>query len=213
VVGSLRICAVAMVAATVAACVEEPPPRSFTEFMDDAIAREGTLIRCNEDRTATANDIECMNARRAAAAIAAQEDAEQRARLEAQSEARLAAARQRYDAQQEAARQAELAAEAAEQRAYDEQWEHGAGTGRVSPPVDSVPEAQMPPETSLPVTSSHHGSAGTASPSLEPVALPPSVRTPLTTISLPPSATIREVEPAGPVLEEVALPESARRTP
>jgi hypothetical protein len=209
----LRICAVAAASATVGACVEEPPPRSFTEFMEDAIAREGTLIRCNEDRTATASDVECMNARRAAAAIATQDDAEQRVRLEAQSEARLAAARQRYDAQKEAARQAELAAEAEAQRAYDAQFEHGTGMGAVSPSVDAASMVHTPGATSLPAT---HGSpvpAATTMPNLEPVDLPPSVRAPLTTISLPPSATVRELEPAGPTLEEIELPERARRAP
>ena len=50
--------------------------------MDDDIARDGTLARCNENRDETLNDIECANARRAAAAIALRAERERREALE-----------------------------------------------------------------------------------------------------------------------------------
>lgn len=175
------------------ACVEEPPPRSVVEFMDDSIAREGTLVRCNADREATANDIECINARRAAASLAAQADQGKQERLEAQSEARLRAARQRYDAQQAAAHEAELAAMTQEQQVYESQFveqpaEQPIGTAEVAPPPVAEP---------APVD---------AASQLEPISLPRSVAPPLTTVSLPSSAKLKEYEPPKPVLEEIVVP-------
>ena len=38
--------------------------------MEDGLARDGVLTRCNQDRDATLTDVECANARRAAAAVA-----------------------------------------------------------------------------------------------------------------------------------------------
>ena len=188
------------VGALLAACIEEPQPRSFTEFMDDGIAREGTLVRCNEDRVATANDPECVNARRAAAAIAAQEDEQQRARLEAQSEARLLAARQRDDHQQAAERQAEIAAAAEEQLAYESQWVDTSGEHEPQGTVAAPAQTPMEP-----------GSAAQV-PGLEPVALPQSVRPPLTTIGLPRGVKPIEYKPPEPKLEEIVLPSRIKPT-
>jgi hypothetical protein len=187
---------VSLTLAMLVACVEEPPPRSFVEFMDDSLAREGVLARCNADREATANDPECMNARRAAAAIAARDEAGQREHLEAQSEARLLAARQRADAQIEAERQAALAAEAERQSAYEAQFEESntvqMTAGEPEPPPVAPP---MPPEP-----------ASSSSALLEPVTLPSSVRPPLTTVTLPRGAKPIEYEAPGPRLEEIELP-------
>ena len=59
--------------------------------MDDGFARDGVLTRCNQDRDATSNDVECANARRAAAAIALEAERARAGQLERQSEgARLA---------------------------------------------------------------------------------------------------------------------------
>lgn len=188
--GALLLATVLLVA-----CVEEPLPRSFVEFMDDSLAREGVLARCNTDRAATANDIECINARRAAAAIAAQADAGQRERLEAQSEARRLAARQRADAQFAAERQAELVAEAEAQIAYEAQFER-TETPQVSVPESVVPEAApiVPAETSPSVNV------------LEPVTLPESIHPPLTTINLPRGAKPIEYQAPEPQLQEIELP-------
>ena len=187
--------------AVVAGCVNEPPPRSFTEFMEDRLAREGTLVRCNADRTATANDLECINARRAAAALAAQDDEALRGRRDAQSEARLLAARQRQAAQQEAERRAVIAAQEEEQLAYEAQWEE-----------EPVP-APAPLETeSHPVAADATQTGSVAPrPELEPITLPESIRPPLTTISLPRGAKPLVFEPTEPTLEEIVVPEHLRK--
>jgi len=102
---------------------EEPQPISFAEFMDDAIARDGTLARCNENREETLNDIECANARRAAAAIALREERARREALELESERKLAALREQVERQRAAAREAQQLADAAARAAYDAQWD------------------------------------------------------------------------------------------
>jgi hypothetical protein len=101
---------------------EEPRPRTFTEFMEDDFAREGTLARCNQDRAASAGDLECANARRAAMAIALNEERVRREELEAESERLRAELRARIAQQQEAERRAREAAEAMERLAYEAQW-------------------------------------------------------------------------------------------
>jgi ribonuclease E len=201
------------------ACVEEPPPRSFVEFMDDSLAREGVLARCNTDREATAYDVECVNARRAAAAIAAQDEPGKRERLEAQSEARLRAARQRADAQLVAERQAALAAEAEREQEYEAQFEEAqpveattAAAAQQSPlvspaavypaPVEAAPVEAAPVEAA-PVVAAP---AESTTPLLEPVTLPSSVRTPLTTVSLPRGVKPMEYAPPEPELEEIVVP-------
>ena len=83
---------------------EEPQPITFAEFMDDDIARDGTLARCNEDREATLADIECANARRAAAAIALREERARREALELESEQKLAQLRAEVERERAAAR-------------------------------------------------------------------------------------------------------------
>ena len=58
-------------AALMAACApSQPEPRSVLDFMEDGLARDGALTRCNQDRDATLTDVECANARRAAATLA-----------------------------------------------------------------------------------------------------------------------------------------------
>jgi hypothetical protein len=188
--------ALVVVAALLTACVEGRQPRSFTEFMDDSIAREGTLVRCNADRAATANDVECINARRAAATIAAQDEAERRSHLEAQSEARLLAARQRHAAQQAAERQAEIAAAVEEQLAYESQWTNASSAELGTTVVAAAPavEASTQMGSVVPV------------PSLEPIELPASARPPLTTVRLPRGVKPLEYVPPEPRLEEIVLP-------
>ncbi|HEY5623041.1 MAG TPA: EexN family lipoprotein [Gammaproteobacteria bacterium] len=108
--------------AFLAGCADEPRARSFMEFMEDSYAREGTLARCNRDREATAGDVECANARRAAQMIAAQADEARREQREAESEALLIAARERAAQEQLALEQAEAAARAEEEALYEAQW-------------------------------------------------------------------------------------------
>jgi hypothetical protein len=108
---------------------DEPPPRTFTDFMEDRIAREGTLARCEQDRTASRGDIECANARRAEAVIALREERERREESERESARKLAVLRRQIEARDEAALRAAAAEEAAKLAAYDAQWKDGAPPG------------------------------------------------------------------------------------
>jgi hypothetical protein len=126
----------------VGACVK-PEPRRFEEFMDDSIAREGTLARCNQNREDTARDIECANARRAAAAIALVKERERRVELERESERKLARLRSEIERRDRAKSQAMAAALAAAEAAYEAQWaadEDGALS------FDSAVDFVSPPE-------------------------------------------------------------------
>jgi hypothetical protein len=84
-----------LVAATVAACAPQPEPRSVLDFMDDGLARDGVLTRCNRNRDETLDDVECANARRAAATLAIEAERERAGDLERESERTLAAVRDR----------------------------------------------------------------------------------------------------------------------
>jgi len=121
----------------VAGCVEPPPPRTFNDFMEDRIAREGTLARCGEDSRATLNDIECANARRAMATIALREERERREALELESERKLAALRDQMALRERAEREAAAAAEAAAQAAYEAFWRENSPDGQ--PPSGAPP--------------------------------------------------------------------------
>lgn len=123
--GKIQLSAAAfmiVVAALLCAGCGQHEPRSFQDFMDDAIARDGALARCNEDREATLDDIECSNARRAAAAVAVAIERARSAELELQSERKLAALRDRTAIQQQAELRAAAQAKADAEAAYDAQW-------------------------------------------------------------------------------------------
>lgn len=112
-----------LIAGFIAGCSGDSRPPSYLQFMEDSIAREGTLARCNRDRQATLTVPECVNARRAAATIAARADDALREEREAASDILRVAARNRADDAQEARRRAEAAARAAAAAAYEAQWE------------------------------------------------------------------------------------------
>ena len=59
--------------------------------MDDGLARDGVLTRCNQNREETLTDEECVNARRAAATLALQAERGRAAELEQRPEARRVA--------------------------------------------------------------------------------------------------------------------------
>jgi hypothetical protein len=65
---------VPLLAAVLAACAPKPEPRTVSDFMDDGFAREGVLTRCDQNREETLNDVECINARRAAATLEQQSE-------------------------------------------------------------------------------------------------------------------------------------------
>ncbi len=122
-----------------AACVEEPPPRSITEFVENPMMLEAAMIRCAQNRSETRYDAECVNARQAVARVQAREEAARKAALEAESERKRRALRRTQEAAAEARRRAERAREEAEYVA-----EYGIeplDTGEAS---DSMPDGNLP---------------------------------------------------------------------
>jgi hypothetical protein len=123
-------------AACVSACDEPPVARTYIDFLNDPIVREGVLLRCNQDRDASATDPECADARRAAETVAARQDEAQRKQLELESERKREALRAGLAAEQERQRLAEEAARAAAEAAYDAQWQ--APVDAAATPADSA---------------------------------------------------------------------------
>jgi len=105
--------------------------------MEDGLAREGVLARCNQDRQASHADEECANARRAAATLAAAGETERSASLEKESERKLNALRDRQVRQQQAEQDAEVAAKAAADAAYEAQWHEKNAAGASEPISDA----------------------------------------------------------------------------
>lgn len=96
--------------------------------MDDRIAREGVIARCDLDPGAAQNDLECANARRAAATVALREERARREELERESERKLRELRAQFERREQAAREAVAAAARAAEEAYEAQW-HGDAAG------------------------------------------------------------------------------------
>lgn len=106
--------------------------------MDDGLARDGVLTRCNQDRDATLNDVECANARRAAAMIALEAERARAGQREQESETTLLALRER-DARVAAAEEQRAAAvRAAAEAAYEARWPDSPGARA---PADAAPAA------------------------------------------------------------------------
>jgi len=125
---------VAVIGGVLAGC-QKPEPRSYTFFMEDRIARDGILVRCESNPQQALNDIECANAQRAAAEIALQAERARAAELEAESERRMEAFRSQLAESERQAREAALRAIREELEAYEAQFR--------SPdevPVDAAPE-------------------------------------------------------------------------
>jgi hypothetical protein len=135
--------AVALLALCVVACDQpRPRPRTFADFTEDRVAREGTLARCNADREATLDDIECANARRAQSAIALSRERARREQLERESEQRIAALTAQIAERERLAQEQVLAAEKAAKEAYEAMWHEqqgaaGSASGQSAAAVDS----------------------------------------------------------------------------
>ena len=129
-----RFAGVLAATAWVAACQQPNRPRTYEFFMEDGLAREGVLARCNQDRNASVDDQECENARRAAAAVGATGEHERTQNYERESSRKLEQLRDRAARQEQAEQQAAAAAKAAEKDAYEAQWrdKNTAGAGPIS---------------------------------------------------------------------------------
>jgi hypothetical protein len=118
-----RTVAVFFVLSLVGACGEEPPPPTVTEFMEDPILLEATIVRCGQDRSATRYDEECVNARDAVDRIAAAREQERRKELEAESERKRQALRRAQEAAADARRRVHEAQKRREEAAYYGEFE------------------------------------------------------------------------------------------
>ena len=121
----------------------EPPPRTVTEFLENEHLLEAAMVRCNQDRSRSKYNQECINAREAVNRIEAREEEARRRELEARSEAKRRALRRTQQAQAEARRRA---AEAQRRR---EEAEYLAQFG-VLPPTDGADGGTLP-EGNLPI--------------------------------------------------------------
>ena len=140
----------------------EPELRSFNFFMEDKIAREGTILRCDASPEESQSDIECANARRADATIALELERARIAELERESERRIQELSRRIDERERLAREAALEAVRAERERYEELWrermqESGDSTGTAG--GASAANDASEPAASEP-TATGEGSAG-----------------------------------------------------
>lgn len=120
--------------ALTAGCIEEPPPRSVTEYMSNPIMLEAAVVRCAQNRAESKYDPECINAREAVKLIEAKEEANRRADLEAQSKRKRDALRRTQRAAAEARRRT------AEARRTREEADYIAQFGETPPPQDGESE-------------------------------------------------------------------------
>ena len=147
-IAAARVAGLLTVAVWLVACDKPTKPRSFEFFMEDGLAREGVLARCNQDRRATAGDEECENARKAAMTLAAAGDKERSVNLEKESERKLSALRDHQVRQQRAEQDAVATAKAAADAAYEAQWREknsqsgAAGAEPISDAEDRVVERE-----------------------------------------------------------------------
>ena len=209
-----RTLLVAVGAFLVTGCVEEPKPRSYQEFMEDPIARDGTLLRCNQDREGTAGDLGCVNARRAASTSAARAAAARAEQLEAESDIQREALRNRVGVQQLAALRAAEEAKRVEEASYDAQWTNESQTSNpvagssVGAPIPAPPLATGQPEigqlSSVSPERQHPEEPGITERDRLSYIEMPLIESPVTKalaeLKLPPIATRRELQPQLEVL-------------
>jgi hypothetical protein len=128
----------------VAACSEEPPPTSVSEFMESPRLLEATMVRCAQNRTETKYMPECVNARDAVNRLERVEERSRRESLELQSERKRQALRRTQEAAASARRRADeeqrRRAEAEYLGIFEELPADSNGSGVVQPaPMDSAP--------------------------------------------------------------------------
>jgi hypothetical protein len=114
-------CAIVGLCLALAAC-EEPRPRTFADFTEDPIARDGTLARCKQHAEQSLNDIECSNASRAAQAIALREERRKREAFEVESRRQIEDLKRQIVERERIAREEALSEARAEREAYEALW-------------------------------------------------------------------------------------------
>lgn len=135
----------------VAACSDEPAPRTVQEFLDEPIVLEAAMVRCSQNRDQTRYEPECVNARQAVSILEAKEERERAEQFEAQFERKREALRRTQAAAAEARRRATEAERRRREAEYLAQFgelpppENGDvydGAATTSGPDTMVPEAE-----------------------------------------------------------------------
>ncbi|MBT8080713.1 MAG: EexN family lipoprotein [Gammaproteobacteria bacterium] len=89
-----------------AACTKEPPPRTVSDFLENPILLEATIVRCQQNRSKKKYEAECVSAKQAANRLAAVEEQARKKELEEQSARKREALRRAQEARAEARRRA-----------------------------------------------------------------------------------------------------------
>jgi hypothetical protein len=152
----------ALVCLWLAGCTE-PELRSFNFFMEDKIAREGTILRCDAAPEESQNDIECANARRADATIALELERARIAELERESERRIQELSRRIDERERLAREAALEAVRAERERYEELWRAAQEAGTAAATEAAAPAGAAASESATTAGSDPAAPAATGS--------------------------------------------------
>lgn len=141
--------AVLVIACVASAACSEREPRSVAQFMENEAALQGTLVRCEQDRAAAAQNQECVNAKRAVQRLAViEERALEKARGEAFEKAR-AEYRARLDAERRLRIQAQQTAREVRERALLGGYSFEKGP-ESTPDADRAPAKQPPSESTDP---------------------------------------------------------------
>jgi len=137
-----RLTALTIGLGLLAACAEEIPPRTTTEFLENPILLEATMVRCAQDRSRTKYEAECVNAREAVNRIAAAEEEDRKQELERQSERKRKALRRTQQAAADARRRSAEMQRLREEAEYLRQFSAGVVDGSLDPSVQAeVPSA------------------------------------------------------------------------
>jgi hypothetical protein len=79
-------CLVAVFAAAAGCSPKRIPPMSVTELMEDRVALDGVLMKCDQNRSKARTDTECQNARTAANRLGSENEAAEEAKRAAEFE-------------------------------------------------------------------------------------------------------------------------------
>lgn len=139
--------------ALLAGCTEEPPPRSVSEFLENRILLEATMVRCGANRNMSKYEAECVNAREAINRIAVEEEKARREEVEAQFERKRRSLRRTQEAAAEARRRAAEARRRREEAEYLGVFENnlpGTESGSVTLPDPNNPQTIIEPGDAAP---------------------------------------------------------------